>query len=108
MPFGYAGLLGQLAKDGLRQIFTLINSALRHLPPVAFARVDPLSDKDFAVLVDQHDADAGSIFGNFGQFSSLSINFMAAKIRSRSACVLGTAWRKLVKLWVTPSISIYI
>src|SRR5690606_31041738 len=56
-----ADFLAELAKHRRVDILAVVDAALRHLPPVAFAVVNPLADESLAPCVDQHHADAWAI-----------------------------------------------
>jgi hypothetical protein len=60
--------LAQFAPGGGDQIFALVDPALRHLPEIALAVVDPPADEDVSIGIDQHDADAGTI-GKFREIA---------------------------------------
>ena len=53
------GFFGQFAQRSIPEVFALVDTALRHLPPVAFLVVDPAADENLAVRIHQHHAHAG-------------------------------------------------
>ena len=101
-----AHFLLQFAQGGLAHVLAFVDPALRHLPEAVGRGVDPLADKDKALAVHQHEAGAGAIGQVIVAHAGFaSMNCIAAMTRSRSRCVLGTIWRRLVKECVTPRIS---
>jgi hypothetical protein len=52
-----ASFLAQFAQSGCLLILAIVDAALRHLPSLDFA-VDPLSDEDLPIHVDEHHTDA--------------------------------------------------
>ena len=68
--FAHPGFLVQFAQGCGAQVFAFVDPALRHLPGIAFAVVDPLADEDETVGVDEHDADAGPV-GQAGKIAHM-------------------------------------
>ena len=105
---GQACFLAQFAQHRRVQVLAIVDTALRHLPAVAFAVVDALADEGLAVRVDQHHADAGAVKRpvaaqiGVAHAARPSISFTAARKASTSACPLGSAFRSVVKPWMMP------
>src|SRR5690348_5132371 len=97
MPGRRARLLAQLAQQRLVRILARVDPALRHLPEVAFAVVDPLADERLALTIDQHHPDAGAVQRKVAHPCRASINFIAAMMSARSFAVLGIALRMLTQ-----------